>query len=599
MVKFIARTLVILTALAAAAGISLSQKPGRAPAPPQKEQAPVMRVTTRLVQVGVVVHDRSGQPVAGLQKEDFVLLEAGKEQTISEFSVEVARAAPPEAKPLPPDTFSNLAQFRSGTPANLSVILLDSINTLIQDQSYARQRIIKFLEQLRPEDRVALYVLTEYEILVLQDFTQDVNRLLSSLQRYKGRISSALDASEPVASDTGFDGLDSFVRRGDERIANYYSRERVLKTAAALEAIAHHLAHIPGRKNLIWVSAGFPISFGEQAVQSYSSPIEQRSLSDLNRNPRGKASASSTPALGGDPRAASVLSPERGSFYPQVERAARAVTDANIAVYPVDARGLLGAVMPGAQRLPTSGAYPAREGLTSLDTQAGNIDSMQVLAERTGGLAFFHTNDLETAIRRAMDDSQVTYLLGFYPTHGRWDGSFREIKVRVNRPSVRVRSRSGYFALAEQADDEMTRRKLLGEAARSPLDATGVGLTARVNKVVDDVLTKLAFSVSVEARDLTLEQQGQKWVGGVDAIFVQLTADGRLIDTDTTEVKMDLDEERFRQIKKEGLVIHKTVEWKPGAVTVRVVVRDALSGSIGSLAVPLDQFAGQAAPTMN
>jgi hypothetical protein len=198
-----------------------------------------------------------------------------------------------------------------------------------------------------------------------------------------------------------------------------------------------------------------------------------------------------------------------------------------------------------------------------------------------------------------MDDSQVTYLLGFYPTHGRWDGSFREIKVRVNRPSVRVRSRSGYFALAEQADDEMTRRKLLGEAARSPLDATGVGLTARVNKVVDDVLTKLAFSVSVEARDLTLEQQGQKWVGGVDAIFVQLTADGRLIDTDTTEVKMDLDEERFRQIKKEGLVIHKTVEWKPGAVTVRVVVRDALSGSIGSLAVPLDQFAGQAAPTMN
>jgi VWFA-related protein len=572
----------------AAAGIP--QKSGRATPAQQKEPAPMVRVTTRLVQVGVLVHDRYARPVADLKREDFTLLEAGREQPISAFSVEITRASRPEARPLPPDTFSNLAEFRGNTPANLTVILLDSINTLIQDQAYARQRIIKFLEQLRPEDRVALYILNEFEILVLQDFTQDVNRLLSSLQRYKGQISRLPDASEPYASDTGFPELDDFVRRGDERVAIYYTRDRVLKTAAALESIAHHLARIPGRKNLVWVSAGFPISFGEQAVQNQRSPLEERAMSDLNRNPRGK---STTSTLETDARASSTLSPERSNFYKEVERAARAITDANVAVYPVDARGLLGAVMPGAQRLQASGAAPGAEGFTSLATQASNLDSLQVLAERTGGHAFFNMNDLESAIRRAIDDSQVTYLLGFYPTHGKWDGTFREIKVRVNRPDVRVRARAGYFALAEQPDDEVTRRRLMGEAARSPLDATAVGISAKVTKQEDAEVTRLSLAVTVNTRDLTLEQQpagAGRWFGGVDAVFVQLAADGRLIDVDTTEVKMNFDDERFRQLKSEGLIIHKTVELKYGAVTLRVVVRDELSGLIGSVAVPLDRL---------
>src|SRR6266540_1223058 len=126
------------------------------PPPPQNrgDQVPVFRSTTRLVQVSVVVHDGRGQPVADLKKEDFSLTERGKPQQISVFSV-ASTSAPASPPPeLPPHIFSNALSRRAGTPASVTVVLLDLLNTSWTDQIYARKALVKFLGQIQPEDRL-------------------------------------------------------------------------------------------------------------------------------------------------------------------------------------------------------------------------------------------------------------------------------------------------------------------------------------------------------------------------------------------------------------------------------------------------------------
>ena len=122
-------------------------------------QAPedvVIRTTTRLVQINVIV-TKHGAPVPGLKKEDFQVFDNGKRQEIRQFSEDTRAVLPAAAEPLPPGTFTNQLEQRSGTPAGVTAILLDGVNTTFNDQSYARLQVIKFLQQIKPEDRIATF----------------------------------------------------------------------------------------------------------------------------------------------------------------------------------------------------------------------------------------------------------------------------------------------------------------------------------------------------------------------------------------------------------------------------------------------------------
>jgi len=110
-----------------------------------------------------------------------------------------------------------------------------------------------------------------------------------------------------------------------------------------------------------------------------------------------------------------------------------------------------------------------------------NQESMQELASRTGGRVYINTNDLKNAIRDAVEDSQVTYTLGFYPVNEKYDGKFHEIKLEVpERSGLNLRYRKGYFDIAEQPQDANERKAALRDAVWSPIDATALGLTVDV-----------------------------------------------------------------------------------------------------------------------
>ncbi len=526
-------------------------------------EAPTIRVTTRLVQVNVVVHNKKGEPVSDLTREDFVLFDKGQEQKIQFFSKESSEAVPTNIPPLAPGVVSNrFTNFTSGgqthlapLPTSLTVILLDGLNTAFTDQHYAKQALIKFLNQLQPGDRVAIYTLTN-GLRVLHDFTSDTASLLAALAKHRNQDSSALSASTYDDANTGDAQLDAFLDQSSERIANFYQARRTQTTLAALETIAHHLAGMPGRKNIIWLSGSFPTIIG------------------LN-----------TDAL---------PSQDFQTFSEEMQRAMRTLNDGGIAIYPVDARGLMGpfATMPSMS--PSSrGPVNRGRGMSPVDQRAQNQllqthGTMREIADRTGGQAFMNTNDITGAIRRAMDDARVTYVLAYTPNHDQWDGKFREIKLKVNRPGVEVRYRKGYYAYPENPTDPRLRRALLSEAASSPLASTGLGLLAAVASPATAEDPHARIRVVMDAHEVGFGRNAEGiYQAALDILVVVFDEQGKALHQVTRTMQLNLEEATFSQLLKTGLALNVDSETPVKAGRVRVIAHDVASGLIGSVDVPL------------
>jgi VWFA-related protein len=227
-----------------------------AQAPNALTQGPAapFRTDIRLVQVNVVVQDKAGRPVSDLTRADFTLFEDGKEQPIELFSV----VSDQTKAPLPAiaaGDFSNRLDGRAG--GAVTVILFDRLNMRLQDQRQARDQIVKALEQIRHEDRVALYLLDSTSVQILHDFTNDSASLLSAFSKQVGR-----GRPEPDAPPAELAMLQGFLLGAAQNTSNVLFQNRVETTANALEAVANRLAGVRGRKNLVWVSSGFPFVYG-------------------------------------------------------------------------------------------------------------------------------------------------------------------------------------------------------------------------------------------------------------------------------------------------------------------------------------------------
>jgi len=525
---------------------------GTAPAPP-----PVFRTATRLVQVSVVVHDSRGQPVSDLKKDDFTLTEKGKPQAIGFFSmVSADRAAALSALP-PRHIFSNVVAGQRGVPTSVTVVLLDLLNTSWTDQLYARRALMKFLGQIQPQDRVAIFALGRRRLTLLHDYTTDSASLLEKVKKAGGELPSDLDAST-LDSDTqeelrnlGLAGLAD----ANQREADFFAVSRIVNTLATVQTIAQHLSGIPGRKNLIWVSGGFPLTIGFDEVPTIGSTREKR------------------------------------TFTQEMDAAVRALNNSGVAVYPVDARGLM--VTPGmdASVRGSFGQGAGRSMASRMTPVQANIDAMRELADRTGGRAAYNTNDLASAVRRAIDDARVTYTLGYYSTDETQDGKFREIKVKVNRPRLDVRHRKGYFALKPSDNTTRTRQDESRAAVWSPLESTAIAMNVRADFIDQPEPDTLNLFVQIPPGVVTFTKEGDRWKAEVDIVYVQKDEQGRAQGEGTSDsLSLALTDANYAKIEKDGLIRQRRIPRQPAATSVRIVVRDATTGSVGSLTIPFSQI---------
>jgi VWFA-related protein len=469
---------------------------------------------------------------------------------------------------MPPNIFSNRFDRSAAAPSTITVILIDGLNTEFLDQKLVSDNTIKVLDSLQPDDRVAVYLFGMRGLRVLHDFTSDFEQLRAALRQRKGEHSGSLAASDALATETGLKALDGMFEEQNQQIAAVAMIDRARRTTDALTAIARHISIIPGRKNLIWVSGSFPIGVGTDL----DSRTRASAMPSLSRN--------STPAtqVGGMPDAIPTL-PFGGLQSPQLftdelRKSWRALNDANVAVYPVDARGL---------QAPELGIAPGTK--PSMAPPRG-IDSMRLLADQTGGKAYFNTNDLTGAMRSAIDDGRATYTLGFYVTADDLDGKFHDVKVKVARPGVDLRHRTGYRAIEELQRSDRQIEEDLRTAAVRPLDITELGVSARADMLPGDA-PALRVAVSIDFSDVRIEKTGDRWIGKLELFLFQIGADGSRLDATSAVIPLSLTEADFRNAAREGMVVSKTLKPAPDAREIRVLVLDRGSGKIGSLRMPM------------
>jgi VWFA-related protein len=535
---------------------------------PTDGQIPNVQSTTRLVQVDTVVTDSHSRPVPNLTASDFTVLESGKPQKIAFFSYESPEkkvdSGPPH--PIAEGAFSNRPETGQSKP--IVILLLDGLNTPSSQQLYVRQQMLKSLRNLESSGaRMAVLALGS-DLTVLQDFTTDFSTLRAAVQDYKrGRTRSDIDVPAidlPAASGGGIvpasapstggptggslpgvqDLLDFFSRS----VANEEQDTRVRMTIAALQAIAQSVAGYPGRKSLLWMSSSFPftLSFDDSPISHFAF---------------------------------------YKTYADDIRKTTSLLTDANVAVYPIDAQGLLSS--GGLANVETATATAPT---TDLSAEAfknfRSEETENTVAQETGGKVFRNTNNLADAVKTAVDDSSAYYVLGYYLDQTMLDGKFHTLKVKVNRDGVKVRSRAGFYALDAQAwrkrqDEGASAARLGGLAATGvlfealPIQPTAQGQSARIEILVDS--STISFGRNPEdshSIDLNFE-------------VAALKPAGKPAHVETRTVSGDVRDTTYRQFLETGIPMRVEMPLTAGRHLLRVTVRDNRTGHLGSLDVPL------------
>jgi hypothetical protein len=216
-------------------------------------------------------------------------------------------------------------------------------------------------------------------------------------------------------------------------------------------------------------------------------------------------------------------------------------------------------------------------------------DTMQKLADETGGEAFINTNDLTGAIRKAVEDSAVTYTLGFYIDPHSADGKFHELKVQVKREGLTIRYPKGYLAAQDVPPTNDQNWKTVVTAVQSPIESSVVPLQAKVDRVNEPLPNSLRLLCSIDIRNLRLVQSGDLRKGAVSVYVLQQDGAGKVLSQWNKTYDLRLSEKQYADLLKSGMPFHQDVQPKSGATTLRVLVEDPATAEVGSLIIPLAQ----------
>jgi VWFA-related protein len=519
---------------------------------------------TELVMVPVVVTDHSGAHLRALKKEDFSLLEDGKEQKIAFFE-EMVTTPRPARRVTHPNEFSNTLEGSSNT-RRLTVIVLDTINTPFLDQGLARKALVKFLDEtLDSGEPTALFSVSRTGLKVIHDFSAEPKVLAAALRKVRqGEKPLADKPSEETLTQQDSDEVSQlanrlmeFQRASENQMNAFQQRVAIVTTLEAMQHIAQALGGLPGRKALIWATGGFPFSITDDMRPSLdpSTPFARR-------NP---ASDSLHDVL---------------SLY---EHTWQSLNQAQISVYPIDVRGLVG--FSDASVRSQGRDFYSRASWNHQET----IATFQTFAAMTGGKAFYNSNDLNHGFVDASLDNSQYYTLGYYLDKSSRKEGWHKLSVKVRHDQARVRARNGFFLTRATADPVATARQDLTMAVNSPIDYTAISIAASWNATIaakDPGKKRATFSLIMPPNFAAVDETDRNHLV-VEIVAVAKDETGKPAGEVSQKYDLHLKPESLQQIRGSGFTYRGAIDVAPGEYTVRFAVRDDLSGRVGSVAAPL------------
>jgi VWFA-related protein len=581
--------------------------------------ANVLHAHARLVLVDVVATD-NGNPMRGLDRNRLHIFEDGREQRIVSFEEHTPKPATlTPLPPLPASTFSNIPALRSTGPLN--VLLLDSLNTPPQNVADAQDRLLNFVRHAPQGTAMAVFALGG-QLRLIQGFSTDTAVIAQAIKTGNAVARRSLPrntgGSNPVSNaDSAMQAMIAMAKTPQARqaISNTMQQteqheqdaqaeetaERIRATLEALKQLALYLSATPGRKNLIWISGSFPAALIADAAESVADQP------DLQRNNR--------------------------DFTQLIQQVGEAMTAARIAVYPIDARGIMTtpsnnfdsehahsvSLDASGNLQPTPGNVAHNDANFRATTQLEH-GSMQQIAEETGGRAFVDTNDLQQAIAKAIDNGASYYTIGYAPPD-RPDDHYRTVLVKSDAPHLALSYRHGYYSVppTEPAvKPSASARKPSAPPVNIPLSvavtlgvppSTQILLSARVLPATDSrvhyvaapsestgtmtgaikgPVRRFVVDLTLDPANLTLQDDpnGAHHVQ-FDCALVAYDDAAHRVNALDRHVRLDMTASQYQQVLATGIPFQVAIDLPTVPVTLRLAVYDPATGRIGSLEVPL------------
>jgi VWFA-related protein len=550
-----------------------------------------LQVYSRLTVVDVTVMNGKGEPVHGLKATDFTIEEDGKPQPIRSFQ-EIGKDTPPVARTLPklpPNVYTNLQPPPNTSAVN--ILLLDALNTPPSDQVFVKDEAVRYLKGMPPGTRIAILGLSN-RLRILQGFTSDPAILMAAINTKKNRQlpSPFMDTDTGDMIDSLMDVVDSGTAASLAEFENeqstFQADMRNRMTLEALNQIAAYVAGIKGRKNLIWFSSGMPLTIFPtgglndlQGMTDYSKDL--RKTTDL-------------------------------------------LTAAQVAVYPIDARGLFNnpansAVNAGSGFASGKGNSMAVKNL-AFDMKTGQeLLSMEAVAEATGGVAYYNTNGLKEAVGKAIENGSNYYTISYVPPSLAYDGAFHNLSVKVNEKGLHLAYRKGYYA-DDISNNAITPGLTLATTAPEPYGSNmaasmGRGVptssqilftvnvqphSADLNSSSDDVkgildpklkgkaLRRYDLQYSLPARQITFAQEPKGTrKGSLEFDVAAYDVYGKLITSLSQSINLPITAEQYQKLAGTPFRFFQQVDLPPGEMFIRVGVLDVGSDHTGTLELPL------------
>jgi VWFA-related protein len=576
--------------------IQASVAPPPTPVPPAAVvgSAPVFRATSRLVQVDVVVTDKSGRPVEDLKRENFTVLQDGRQQSARIFEAHKARDAISAGGSQAPShvlgSYSNQPDATSKQSWN--IILFDLLNTPTEDQQTARKQLQKIAQSLPVGQPVALFALSTHLVMV-QPFTTDGKTFLAAVHNFipqhsqvltteaerQREVGTATYASErltdinlPANAGINVQAIADFQADTTSRLLNSTKElqamrldERANFTLDAFQGLARALAGYPGRKNLIWLSGNFPMQL----------------LPDNNSKDKWRYSI---------------------TYQNQVARTAALLTEARVAVYPIDIRGMQIRGIDVSTSTAQSAAFVGNNSTTLPSTTPNRTSdliadqtfigmqerkTMMEVAELTGGRAFLNTNDFDRAIATAIEDGSIYYTLAYAPDTKDEKTTYHRIEVQLDKPNLHLSYRRGYYALPEQGDQKTGLAALQGSLQPGMPPSTMLFFTASVDApAAPGQSVRVHYLINGSNVSLGDAANGAKHIV-VDCMAIAYDKDGKEAGHASDTLDGVLPPDALQATLSRGLPASQELKLKPGVYNIRLGVQDRESQRIGTLTIPI------------
>jgi len=550
--------------LAALSGglLAAQQQPvSQATAPPPQAQQPAQqtpvdqppvtfRVEVNYVEVDALVTDADGKPIANLTKDDFELFEDGKKQDVATFAlvnIPIERAERPlfASGPVQPDVQTN-----DHIEGRIYLLVLDDLHTDVTRSPRVKAAATRFIENNFGTNDLAAVVFTGRSGDG-QDFTNNPRLLVNAINKFSGRKlrSATLTRIEGARVDPATQQL----APGDD-IDQMDRAFRARQMANNVRKLAEFMAGVHGRrKSMLLIGEGVDYDIYEAVGQLGST-------------------------------ASSVLL--------DTHDAIAAATRGNVTIYTIDPRGLMNAE---GDLIEVAGTVGDADSRSIANEMRLSQDSLRVLADSTGGFAAVNRNDLNGAFDRIVSENSSYYMLGFYSTNDRRNGRYRKLEVRVKRPGLRVRNRTGYYEARGRAPSQPNASNsptalpvAVTEALGSPLPMAGVPMkvfAAPYKGQAPNAAVALVFEIDI--RNFDFVQNGGTFNEQVDVAFTSVNTQGKVFPGERQTATLTLKPDTYERAKARGLRVLSQANLPPGRYQIRVAA-GSKSGKAGSVVYDLE-----------